>query len=113
MCIRDRISDLQAIQWYLTDMYVDYETVRLATWYAAWLRDKGVPCDAENSLAKMFAVDAAVRCAHKAIQVFGGYGIMKEIIPQRLLRDAEVLCSAAGTQEIMRLVMLRKVMEFG
>jgi len=107
------ISDLQAIQWYLTDMYVDYETVRLATWYAAWLRDKGVPCDAENSLAKMFAVDAAVRCAHKAIQVFGGYGIMKEIIPQRLLRDAEVLCSAAGTQEIMRLVMLRKVMEFG
>lgn len=107
------ISELQAIQWYLTDMYVDYETARLVTWYAAWMRDRGMPADAENSLSKFYAVEAAVRSAHKAIQVFGAYGIMREIIPQRLLRDAEVLCSAAGTQEIMRLVMLRKALEFG
>jgi alkylation response protein AidB-like acyl-CoA dehydrogenase len=106
------ISELQAIQWYLAEMYVDYETTRLLTYYAAWLRDKGARCDAENAAGKYYSVEAAVRCAHKLIQIFGGYGVMKEIIPQRLLRDAEVLCSAAGTQEIMKLVMFRKALEY-
>lgn len=107
------INELQAIQFHLADIYVDYESARLLTYYAAWLRDKGIRCDAENAASKYYSVEAAVRCAHKLIQIFGGYGIMREIIPQQLLRDAEVLCSTAGTQEVMKLVMLRKALEFG
>lgn len=105
------ISELQAIQWNIVDMYGDYETGRLLLFYSAWLRDKGVRCDSENALAKFWNTEAAVRCAKKAIDVFGAWGCMNEYAPQRLLRDAELLISAAGTSEIMRITMLRKALE--
>ena len=104
------ISELQAVQWNLTDIYMDYEASRLLTYYSAWLRDKGERCDAENAMAKFCATEAAVRCAKKTIDIFGAYGCMMEFAPQRLLRDAELFISGAGTSEIMRLVMIRKVL---
>lgn len=104
------ISELQAIQWNLTDIYMDYEASRLLTYYSAWLRDKGERCDAENAMAKFWAAEAAVRCAKKTIDVFGAYGCMRELAPQRLLRDAELLIAGAGTSDIMRLVMARKAL---
>ena len=104
------ISELQGVQWNLTDIYMDYEASRLLTYYSAWLRDKGERCDAENAMAKFWAAEAAVRCAKKTIDVFGAYGCMKELAPQRLLRDAELLIAGAGTSDIMRLVMARKAL---
>jgi alkylation response protein AidB-like acyl-CoA dehydrogenase len=104
------ISELQAVQWNLTDIYMDYEASRLLTYYSAWMRDKGERCDAENAMAKFWACEAAVRCAKKTIDIFGGYGCMREHAPQRLLRDAELLISGAGTSDIMRLVMVRKAL---
>jgi len=104
------ISELQAIQWKLTDIHTDYETSRLLTYHAAWLRDKGERCDAENAMAKFWASEAAIRCAQKTIEIFGAHGLMKELAPQRLLRDAELLLAGAGTSEIMRLVIARKTL---
>ena len=104
------ISELQAIQWKLTDIYMDYEASRLLTYYSAWLRDKGERCDSENAMAKFSATEGAVRCAQKTIEIFGAYGCMKELAPQRLLRDAELFISGAGTSEIMRLLMARKAL---
>jgi len=105
------ISDLQAIQWHIADIYMDYETSKLLTYRAAWLRDKGERCDAENSMAKFWTTEAAVRCAQKAITVFGAYGCMKELIPQRLLRDAWLFVSGAGTSEIMRIIIARQALK--
>jgi len=99
------IANLQAIQWLITDIYMDYEISRWTAYYAAWLRDQGVRCDTENSLAKFWATRGAVRCAERLIDIFGAYGVLNEYVPQRLLRDAWPLVSAAGTSEIMRLVM--------
>jgi alkylation response protein AidB-like acyl-CoA dehydrogenase len=104
------ISDLQAIQWHLADVYMDHEISRLLTYRAAWLRDNGERCDAENSMAKFWATEAAVRCAQKAMTVFGAYGGMKEMVPQRLLRDAWLLVWGAGTSEIMKIVMARQAL---
>jgi len=104
------IADIQAIQWLIADIYMDYEVSRWTAYYAAWLRDKGVRCDAENSLAKFWSTDSAVRCAQKLIDIFGAYGVLKEYVPQRLLRDAWPLVSAAGTLEIMKIVMVRDVL---
>ena len=101
------ISELQAIQWKLTDMQMDLETSRLLLYYATWLADKGERSDSENAMAKYWATEAAVRCAKNAIDIFGAYGITRELAPQRLLRDAEVLLTGAGTSEVLRLVMLR------
>ncbi|UCE57316.1 MAG: acyl-CoA dehydrogenase family protein [Candidatus Bathyarchaeota archaeon] len=105
------ISDLQAIQWHLADIYMDYETSKLLTYRAAWLRDKGERCDAENAMAKFWATEAAVRCAQKTVTIFGAYGCMKELVPQRLLRDAWLFISGAGTSEIMRIVMARQALK--
>jgi len=104
------IADIQAIQWLVTDIYMDYEISRWMTYYAAWLRDQGARCDTENSLAKLWVTRGAVRCAERLIDIFGAYGVLNEYIPQRLLRDAWPLVSAAGTSEIMRLVMVREVL---
>jgi butyryl-CoA dehydrogenase len=91
---------------------MDYQISRLSSYYAAWLRDHGVRCDAENSLAKFWGTEGAARCAHNLMQIFGGYGVMNEFVPQRLLRDAETLISAAGTLQIMRLVMAGAALKF-
>ena len=104
------ISELQAIQWKLTDIYMDYEASRLLTYHSAWLRDKGERCDSENAMAKFWATEGAVRCAQKTIEIFGAYGCMKELAPQRLLRDAELFLSGAGTSEVIRLLMARKAL---
>jgi len=106
------IGELQGVQWLLTDIYMDYQISRLSSYYAAWLRDQGVRCDAENSLAKFWGTEGAARCAHNLMQILGGYGVMNEFVPQRLLRDAETLISAAGTLQIMRLVMAGAALKF-
>jgi len=106
------IGELQGVQWLLADIYMDYQISRLSSYYAAWLRDQGVRCDAENSLAKFWGTEGAARCAHNLMQILGGYGVMNEFVPQRLLRDAETLISAAGTLQIMRLVMAGAALKF-
>jgi len=106
------IGQLQGVQWLLTDIYMDYQISRLSSYYAAWLRDQSARCDAENALAKFSGTGGAARCAHNLMQIYGGYGAINELIPQRLLRDAETLIPAAGTLEIMRLVMARTALEF-
>jgi len=106
------IGQLQGVQWLLTDIYMDYQISRLTSYHAAWLRDQGVRCDAENSMAKFWGTGGAARCAHNLMQVLGGYGVMNEFVPQRLLRDAETLIPAAGTLQIMRLLMARTALKF-
>lgn len=103
------VLELQAIQWHLTDIYIDYEAARWLLYYSAWLRDQGIAADAENALSKYIATESAVRCARKLIDIYGAWGNAVDQIPQRLLRDAIPLIAAAGTNEIMRLVMLRKL----
>lgn len=103
------ILELQAIQWRLTDIYIDYEAARWLLYHSAWLRDQGVDDDSENALSKYVATESAVRCARRLIDIYGAWGNAVNLIPQRLLRDAVPLLAAAGTNEIMRLVMLRKL----
>jgi alkylation response protein AidB-like acyl-CoA dehydrogenase len=91
-------------------MYMNYEASRWLTYHAAWLRDQGERADAENAAAKFWATEAAVGCARKLIDIYGAWGNAVEHIPQRLLRDSLPLISAAGTSEIMRLVMTRTVL---
>lgn len=103
------IFELQAMQKHLTDIYIDYEAARWLLYYSAWLRDQSIEGDAENALSKCVATESAVRCARKLISIYGAWGNAVDQIPQRLLRDAIPLIAAAGTNEIMHLVMLRKL----
>jgi len=104
------ITKLQAIQWYIADIYSDLEISRLLTYRVGWMIDQKISCASEAALAKQFTCEAAARSARKAIEIHGSYGIMKEYAVQRLLRDAVVTIPAGGTAEIAKLVMFRQAL---
>jgi len=104
------ISQHQAIQWMISDIYMDLEASRLLSYRASWMRDQKMRCDVDMAMAKFYATEAAVRCAKKAVDIHGGYGYMMEYPVQRYYRDAELLIASAGTSEIMRIVMARKAL---
>ena len=101
------ISALQAIQFYMAEIYSQLEICRLLCYRASWLKDQGMRCDNEAALAKYYTCDAAANAAKKAIEIHGSYGIMREYAVQRLLRDAMVTIPAGGTAEISKVVLAR------
>ncbi len=101
------ISALQAIQFYMAEIYSQLEICRLLCYRASWLKDQNLRCDNEAALAKYYACEAAANAARKAIEIHGSYGIMREYTVQRLLRDAVVAIPAGGTAEIAKVVLAR------
>jgi alkylation response protein AidB-like acyl-CoA dehydrogenase len=101
------IAGFQSIQFKIADMKVAVETGRLATYRAAWLRDRGRPFTTEAAIAKLYASEAAVTAAREAVQVHGGYGYMEEFPVARYYRDSKVLEIGEGTSEIMRWIIAR------
>ncbi|MCI4318677.1 MAG: acyl-CoA dehydrogenase family protein [Thermoplasmata archaeon] len=104
------IAEHQAIQFKLANMAQELHAARLLTWHAAWTIDHGSKGTLESSIAKCFASDAAMRIADEAIQVFGGYGYMKEYPVEKLLRDAKLAQIYEGSNEIQRIVIARELL---
>jgi acyl-CoA dehydrogenase len=105
------ISEFQAIQIKLAEMYMSLENSRLATYKAAWLVDNGMPHAMEAAAAKAYASEAAFNAANEAIQVHGGYGYVGEYPVEKLLRDAKLNMIYEGTSEIQRVVMARGLLK--
>jgi alkylation response protein AidB-like acyl-CoA dehydrogenase len=101
------IGAFQAVQFKIADMRVAVETARLATYRAAWLRDRGRPYKAAASVAKLYATEVAVTSAREAVQIHGGYGYMEEFPVARFYRDSKVLEIGEGTSEIQRILIAR------
>jgi alkylation response protein AidB-like acyl-CoA dehydrogenase len=101
------ISALQAISFHVAEIFTELEICRLLCYRASWMKDQNMRFDTESAMAKYYTCDAAVRCAKKAIEVHGAYGILQEYKVQRLLRDAMVTISAGGTGEIGKVVVGR------
>ncbi len=104
------IGHHQAIQLLLADMAKDIEAARLLTWQCAWLIDQGHRATKESSLAKCFATDIAMRVTTDAVQVFGGYGYMKDLPLEKYMRDAKLMQIYEGTNQIQRLVIARHLL---
>jgi acyl-CoA dehydrogenase len=100
----------QAIHFLLADMAMDIEAARLLTFKSAWLIDQGRRNTKESSFAKAFAADLAMRVTTDAVQIFGGYGYMKEYPVEKLMRDAKLLQIYEGTSQIQRLVIAKEIM---
>jgi butyryl-CoA dehydrogenase len=105
------IGSFQAIQWMIADTAVEIEAANWLTLYAADRKDQDLPFTKEASMAKLFASETANRAAYRAVQIYGGYGYMKEYKVERLYRDARVTAIYEGTSEIQRLVIAREVMQ--
>ena len=104
------IAKLQAIQFMIADMATELEAARILTWRAARLKDAKVRHSAESAMAKLMASEVATRVAHKALQVHGGYGYLKDFPLERHYRDARITEIYEGTSEIQRLVIAASVL---
>src|SRR3978361_96667 len=100
----------QAIQFLIADMSTKVHLSRLATWNSAALLDQGKRNTLESSHAKRFAADTAMEVPTDAVQVYGGYGFMKEYPVEKLMRDAKIMQLYEGTSQIQRLVIARETL---
>jgi alkylation response protein AidB-like acyl-CoA dehydrogenase len=101
------IAELQAIQFMLADMATRLDAGRVLMYRAAWLRDTGQPYKPEAAMAKLVASEAAMWATTKAVQIFGGYGYMRDYPVERYMRDAKLGEIGEGTSEVQRMVIAR------
>lgn len=105
------IGHYQGVQWRLADMATDLHAARMMTYEAARRREEGPAQRPLFAMAKLFASEKAVLHAADAIQIFGGYGYMREYGVERLLRDAKVTEIYEGTSEMMRMVIASRLLK--
>jgi alkylation response protein AidB-like acyl-CoA dehydrogenase len=105
------IGQFQGIQWKIADMKTRLEAARLLVYQAALAKqaakDSGARYTLEASMAKLFASETAMFCAHQAVQIHAGMGYSKELPIERYFRDAKITEIYEGTSEIQRLVIAR------
>jgi acyl-CoA dehydrogenase len=101
----------QGVNFLVADMATEIEAARLLTWQAAWMLDNGYGRRATlfSSMAKRFSADTAMKVTTDAVQVFGGYGYIREYPVEKLMRDAKLFQIYEGTSQIQRLVIAREL----
>lgn len=105
------ISQFQLIQEMLAEMATEIEAARLLAYQAAARLDEGEETTRSASYAKLFGAEMVMRVTLKAIQVFGGYGYMREFPVERFMRDAKLISIGGGTSEIQKLIIARELLK--
>ena len=105
------ISEFQAIQNKLVDMATAIDASRLLTYRAATMLDQGKRVTRESAMAKLFSSEAAVRIADEAVQIYGGYGFIKDYPVEKFYRDVKLCTIGEGTSEIQRMVIARQLLK--
>ncbi len=98
------LSNFEAIQFKIAEMYQKVETSRLLVWKGAWEADNGIDPTISASIAKFYATEAAMEVVNEALQIFGGYGYTKMFPIEKLLRDIRLFSIYEGTSEVQRLI---------
>lgn len=105
------IGEFQAIQFKLADMKTKVEAARLLTYKAAWKKDHKLDYIADSSMAKLYAAEIASEVADEAVQIYGGYGYIRDYKVERLYRDARITRIYEGTSEIQKLIIARELLK--
>lgn len=103
------IALFQDISFKIAQMATEINAARHLVWHAAWLIDEGLACSKESAMAKSFGSDVAMKATTDCLQIFGGYGYMRDYPMEKLMRDAKLLQIYEGTNEIQRLIISREV----
>jgi len=104
------ISDFQAIQFMLADMATETDAARLLCYRAASIKDAGERVTQYSAMAKLYASEVAVRATEKGVQIFGGYGFIKDFPAEKYYRDVKLCTIGEGTSEIQRMVIARSIL---
>ena len=94
----------------LADMAINIEAARLLVHKAAFLLDQGILSASSSSFAKTFAADTAMKVAADAVQIFGGYGFIREYPVEKYFRDAKIMQIYEGTNQIQRVVIAKDIL---
>jgi len=105
------LSSFQAISFMIADMATEIEAARSLLYRACWLKDSGKPFSKEAAMAKLYCSEVMGRVVDHAVQIHGGYGLMKEYDVERFYRDQKLLTIGEGTSEIQRMVIARHVIK--
>lgn len=104
------ISTFQAVQFMLADMATKIDAAAMLVYRAAWMKDHGKCITKESAMAKLFASEIGVEVADKALQIFGGYGYIKDFPAEKFYRDMKLCTIGEGTSEIQRVVIARELL---
>jgi alkylation response protein AidB-like acyl-CoA dehydrogenase len=107
------LAEFNGLQGMIAEIATEVETARLLTLRAAWLKDQGRPAMQAAAMAKVFASEAAMKAASKAVQIHGGAGYVTEFPVERIFRDAKLTEIGEGTSEIQRMVIARELLQLG
>jgi alkylation response protein AidB-like acyl-CoA dehydrogenase len=103
------VSSFQVNAFKLADMALEIELARNLLYKACWLLENDRPFTSEAAMAKLFCSEVMHRCVHHAVQLHGGYGLMKDSGIERFYRDQRLLEIGEGTSEILRIVIARNI----
>jgi acyl-CoA dehydrogenase len=107
------LAERQAVQWMLADSEVEIRTVRWLVWEGAWKADRGEDARVEASIAKLHSSEVLGRVVDRAVQIFGGYGVAKELPLERWYREARIRRIGEGPSEVHRMVIARDLLRAG
>ena len=107
------LVNMQAIQMILADMAMDVAAARLMVYNAAYRKSKKLSFTMESAMSKCYASDVAMRVTTNAVQVFGGYGYIREYPVEKYMRDAKILQIYEGTNQIQRIVTTKELVKKG
>lgn len=105
------LNEFQAIQFKLAEMATNIEAARLLTYKVATAKDNGILNTKEAAMAKLFASEIAEKAANDAVQIFGGYGFIKDYPVEKFYRDVKLLTIGEGTSEIQRIVIAKDLLK--
>ncbi len=105
------ISSFQGISFKLAEMATEIEAAELLTMNAVFRKSNGLKLSKESAMAKLYASEVAVRTSNEAVQIFGGYGYIKDYPVEKYFRDAKLCTIGEGTSEIQKLVISRELLK--
>lgn len=105
------IANFQAISFKLADMATEYQAAELLTYRAAAMKDNGLNVNIESAMAKYYASEICVKLSTEAVQIFGGYGYLKDFPVEKYYRDSKLCTIGEGTSEIQKLVIARQILK--
>src|SRR6478735_1886170 len=105
------ISKFQGIAFKLADMATKIEAAKLLTYRSAEMKQRGLNVNRESAMAKLYASEVAVSVANDGVQIFGGYGYIKDFPAEKYYRDAKLCTIGEGTSEIQKLVISRSILK--
>ncbi len=104
------IASFQGIQFMLADMATKIDAAAMLIYRAAWMKDNGRNVTKESAMAKLFASEIGIEVADKALQIFGGYGYVKDFPAEKYYRDMKLCTIGEGTSEIQRIIIAREIL---